>query len=131
MIADDERLSLIGLAMTRSIGPRLLDRLLARFGSLRAVLTASAAELRSVQGIGPIIANSICRIDLPELAAELDRFEAQGMSVATWQDAHYPPDLFRLDDKPLVVFWKGNWDWTHARSVAIVGTREAQPQWAR
>ncbi|HLY24945.1 MAG TPA: DNA-processing protein DprA [Aggregatilineales bacterium] len=133
MLTDDERLSLIGLAMTRSIGPRLLDRLLARFGTLGAVLSASVEDLRTVQGIGPVIAGSIRRIDLRRLESELARFESQGIAFATWQDSAYPPALLKLDDKPLVVFWKGAWQWEadDCRAIAIVGTREAQPQWAR
>ena len=41
------------------IGPERAARLLERFGSVRAVMTADEAELREVQGIGPTSARKI------------------------------------------------------------------------
>ena len=124
----DDRTRIIALALTRSIGWKLIHGLLEHFGSLEAVLSADAKQLCAVRGIGPQIAASILGIDLPTLAEKLFGFEASGITYATWQDTNYPSHLQALDDKPLVVFWKGHILPVHDQTVAIVGAREAQPE---
>lgn len=44
------------------IGPKLADRILKRFGTVRRVFSASVAELSSVDGIGRIKAENIAKI---------------------------------------------------------------------
>ncbi len=44
------------------IGPHLADALLTQFGSVRAVLNASARELRSVEGVGRKLAQNITEL---------------------------------------------------------------------
>ncbi len=120
----DDRTRIIALALTDRVGWTLIHRLIERFGTLEAALSASPDALQTVQGIGKQIAANIRAIDLDRLAAELWRFEAQGITVATWQDAHYPARLKGLDDRPLALFWKGAIQPEDTRSIAIVGTRQ-------
>jgi DNA processing protein len=119
----DERTCAIALALTDRIGWKLIHRLLDRFGTLTLALDASTDELQTVPGIGQRIAASIHAINLGRLDADVRRFEAQGITLALWQDAIYPERLKTLDDKPLVLFWKGTLDPADAPAVAIVGTR--------
>lgn len=125
----DERTLLIALALTRGIGWKLIHRLLRRLGSYAAVLAASTDELRTVRGVGAHIAARIRAIDAQRVAADLQRFAAQHISIATWQDDDYPGWLTSLngpEDKPLVIFWKGTFLPSDANAVAIVGTRQPQ-----
>ena len=123
----DDRTRLIALTTTRSIGRVLLQRLLDRFGSLEVIFAASAADLRTVHGIGPQIAAAIRTTDLDAVAADLERFQEQQIMVALWQEATYPARLLSLPDSPLTVYYKGAFLPTDDRAVAIVGTREGSP----
>jgi DNA processing protein len=124
----DERTCLIALAMTKSIGWILAGRLYAHFGSYQAVLEASESELRHVQGIGAQTAASITAIDLAQVAVQLAAFSTQQITASTWQEETYPTRLAALSDRPLVVYSKGHQPIPPCRTVAIVGTREAQPE---
>lgn len=120
----DERTRLLALALAGRIGWKLIHRLIDQFGTFEAILAATEPQLRKVAGIGPQIAASIRAIDLPRLAVELDRFREAGITVATWQDTTYPHQLNALEDKPLVLFWKGGLRPEDCSGIAIVGTRE-------
>jgi DNA processing protein len=120
----DERIRALALALTGRIGWKLIHRLLDHFGSFEAILVAPEQQLRKVPGIGPQIAASIGAIDLARLVAALDHFRESGITVATWQDPVYPPQLNALDDRPLVLFWKGTLRPDDCNGIAIVGTRE-------
>jgi DNA processing protein len=124
----DDRTRIIALSLTRSVGWKLIHRLLDQFGSLEAIFAASETELRSVHGIGQQIAANIHATDLCRLADDLERFESQGINVATWRDEFYPPQLLEVEDRPLTLFWKGSILPADQQSVAIVGTREPHPE---
>lgn len=128
MAVINDRTRIIALSLTRSVGWKLIHRLLDRFESFEAIFSATVDDLRSVHGIGQQIAANIQAVDLCELADELEQFEAKGMTVATWQDADYPAQLREIDDKPLTLFWKGTLQAADQQAVAIVGTREAKPE---
>jgi DNA processing protein len=121
----DERIRALALALTGRIGWKLIHRLLDHFETFEAILAAPESQLRKVPGIGPQIAASIRAIDLVSLVAALDRFRAEGITVATWQDPTYPIQFNALEDKPLVLFWKGVLRPDDCSGIAIVGTREA------
>jgi DNA processing protein len=119
----DERTCAVALALTNGVGWKLIHRLLDRFGTLETALNASTAELQTVPGIGQQIAASIHAIDLSRLNVDLRRFDAQGITLAIWQDPIYPERLKTLADKPLVLFWKGAFHSADEPTIAIVGTR--------
>jgi len=123
--AIDDRTRIIALSLTRSVGWKLTHRLLERFSTLEAIFAADVEELRTVHGIGPQIASNICAIDLCHLVEDLERFQAQGITAAAWQDTIYPLRLLEIEDKPLALFWKGTLLPADEQAVAIVGTREA------
>jgi len=73
---DTKRMQLSLVATLPSIGPKLAERVLLRFGSVRRVFGASAAELSSVRGLGRVKAERIVRfLDSEYSAAELKRQE--------------------------------------------------------
>lgn len=120
----NDRLYVLALALTPGIGWKLTGRLLERFGTLGAIFSANADELQSVRGIGKQLAANIRGVNLEQSAATLTRCEACDIVVASWRDSFYPLPLHRLDDKPLVLFWKGVLLPVDEQAVAIVGTRE-------
>jgi len=57
-----EKMQLLLVSSLPGIGPKLADRALKRFGTARRVLSASVAELSSVDGIGRVKAEKVAEI---------------------------------------------------------------------
>jgi DNA processing protein len=73
-----------------------------------------------------LAANKPAAEDLRAAArADLDRWSAQGMQLATVLDPAYPPNLRAVHDRPPMVFVKGTLTPEDAKSVAVVGARNA------
>ena len=105
------------------------------------VITASALELLTLlqlPGIGP--RGAVKRIEeggqiMPEresharareaVAAIAEDCSTLGIGVVGWFDAGFPERLHHIPDPPAVLFYRGELGLAnHARSVAIVGTRQ-------
>jgi DNA processing protein len=113
----------VALATTARIGGKTITRLLARFGSLEAVLAASTDELIQVPRIGPHTAGAITAIDMRQVEADLVRMARVGIQTVTWEEPAYPANLLACDDAPPVLFVRGAFTEQDKQSVAIVGTR--------
>lgn len=116
----------IALNLIPQVGPVRVRKLLERFGSPEAVLAAKAAQLREVEGIGQVQAESLAawegQIDLP---AELRKIEQRGLKVLTQEDALYPPLLRKIYDPPLLLYVWGDLTPRDHQAVGIVGSRHA------
>jgi DNA processing protein len=108
------------LARAEGVGPVTYRRLLARFGS-------AAAALRAL----PRLAQSGGKANPPEVPTEADvvrelELTAKlGARLLLLGDPAYPPLLARLDDAPPVIAALGDVSLLAARSVALVGGRNA------
>jgi DNA processing protein len=114
----------LALNLLPKIGPIRVGRLLARFGSPQAILSASPRELSSVPGIGAEMAAQIAgwedRIDLAE---EKRRIAEHGIRLLTLEDPAYPESLKRIHDPPFLLYMKGTITPADAAAVAVVGSR--------
>ncbi len=119
----DDRVRTAALALRGSVGWKLLCRLRAQFGDLERILSATDADLCRVPGIGTGLAHRITRIDLFGVARDLRRLHLLGIRTTVWQDDEYPATLNALEDRPLVLFWRGLLLPEDADAIAIVGTR--------
>lgn len=115
----------ITLNMVPKLGPVGVRRLLNAFGSPREILGASAAQLRSVEGIGPEISESIVRWEQNvDLAGELARIADFGARVLTRDDPEYPALLREIHDPPVVLYVWGELTPRDQEAVGIVGSRK-------
>jgi DNA processing protein len=62
---------------------------------------------------------------LERATADIERWRDQGMRLLTVLDAEYPDNLRSVHDRPPLIFVSGELRSEDARSVAVVGTREA------
>ncbi len=61
-----EKMQLLQVSTLPGIGPKLADRMLKHFNTVRKVFAASVAELSTVKGVGRVKANRIVRLlDIP------------------------------------------------------------------
>jgi DNA processing protein len=115
----------IAFNRVRGIGPARLRALLDAFGSIEEAWHAPADKLREVGLDRRSLANMIEARGSLDLAAELGRLRAAGVSALTWEDPGYPARLLTISDAPPVLYVRGQLrpedDW----AVAMVGTRQA------
>lgn len=62
-----------------------------------------------------------------DAARDIDRWEANGMRLLTVLDPDYPENLRTVHDRPPLIFVAGRLQPADARSVAVVGARQATP----
>jgi len=116
----------VRLAGVPGLSPRLLRRLVARFGSPAAVLRAPLAEIAAVPGIGEARASLLAAAPSAEDAErDLARAQAAGAAVFAEGDAAWPPAFAELPDPPPLLYVRGDAAFLSLRGVAIVGSRRA------
>jgi len=121
----EARDAFIVLNLLPGVGPRRVRALLERFGDAAAVLSAPAADLARLPGIGESVAEVIhnwtahCDPD-----AEIERARRAGVRLVTLADPEYPRLLKEIPDPPPVLYVRGDVEALQARNmIAIVGTR--------
>ena len=122
----NHREACIALNMVPRMGPVRLRRLLDAFGSAEHILTARAAQLGQVDGIGAPLAENIARWrDFADPAEELRKAADLGARVITAADDEYPSALREIHDPPIVLYVRGRLTERDGRAVAVVGSRRA------
>ncbi|MDR3197878.1 MAG: DNA-processing protein DprA [Planctomycetaceae bacterium] len=122
----EELIPEITLNMADGIGSMLTQRLLNRFGNAESVLNATKSQLQEVEGIGSKIADNISQarsVYRPELL--IAQCRTNGISLISKQDARYPELLRTIDNPPLFLYVKGEFQASDNLALAIVGTRHA------
>ena len=125
MKTEDYRFPL-ALTFIEGIGSIKAKNLIAYLGSAEAVFNERTTALKNVPGIGE---RSISKKTLIQAVDKADRV-LEHIVKAEHQlyyflEENYPQRLKQLDDCPILLFGKGNFDPNPSRSVAIVGTRNA------
>ena len=124
---NDPRLAWLRLALLPGVGPILIKRLLAALHSPEAILTAHPASLSAIEGIGTYRANQIVTgaagTEGPA-CEELERLDADGLTLLTPDDALFPPGLKNIPDPPVCLYMRGRMEPTDAVAVGIVGARQ-------
>jgi len=118
-----ERAQWIALSLIPRVGRRTLAALLAQFGGLDALLTASDTALRAVPRVGAKTAAAIRAADPAVIEAALESWRAAEITPLLPGDAAFPARLRALEDGPAVLFWRGQPVPPGAPAAAIVGTR--------
>jgi len=78
----------------RGLGPSASDSLSRRFGTLDAILAADEAALASTDGVGPVIARSICRwFAIEANQAFVDKLRRAGVDFGKVEVSHMAPVL--------------------------------------
>ena len=115
----------IALNMVPKLGPVRLRSLLDVFETPQRILSATAAELERVDGIGPEAAKSIAAWEKKvDLDAELNRIAYFGARVLIPADDEYPELLRTIHDPPIALYVWGRLEERDRHAVGIVGTRK-------
>lgn len=128
--------AVLALTFIPGLGPRKIRGLLEHFGSAAAVVAASSGDLRSAEGVGPKLADTVVRARdeaLRRADAEGARAERLGVTLLAFGTPEYPEGLARIYDPPPVLYVRGTLpegvrgELYTLRSLGVVGTRNASP----
>jgi len=120
--------SWIGLSMVQEIGPVWGRKLVASFGSPENIFEAGTDDLLSVKGISRERVENIRKFSQWD---EVDKYvgviERKGISVVTYQDDRYPEVLKNIEDAPLILYIKGQYNTDDRFAIGVVGSRAHTP----
>lgn len=114
----------IALNMTPGVGPRAATKLLERFGSPSSVFAARRQELESLRLKPETIESLMKREFHDKAAAEYESVKKLGGDVLILDDGSYPAMLRQIDDPPITLYVRGDWQACfELPGVAVIGSR--------
>lgn len=123
---DQERLSFLALHCIPGIGNQTVKQLISYCGSAADVLKKPPGKLLKIPGIGKHTVEAIASRDNFRFAeAELKKCEKENATILLFTDKQYPSRLKAIDDAPALLYFKGTGSLNPAKTVGIVGTRQA------
>jgi DNA processing protein len=115
----------IGLKAVAGIGNVTFRRMLERFDTPRAALSASSGELLGVKGLNAAIVDALKSGAWQRFAEEeCRRLRSSGARLTTFTAADYPKSLFEIADPPPFLYVRGELR-SREPAIAIVGSRRA------
>lgn len=106
------------------IGPVKLSHLLSRTGGLENLFALNNTELRHLSGFTFNQIQNMNRSNALKIAeAELLKNEKRGIKTLFFLDENYPRRLKQCIDAPIVLYYKGLFEFNPSKIISIVGTR--------
>lgn len=121
----------IALTKIPGIGAVTARTLVSYCGGALEVFSASKKDLVKIPSIGVATAETIFAEKdkaLLEGEKEANYIEKHQIKALFYTDKNFPQRLKHYNDCPFLLFFKGNIDLNHPRTVGIIGTREATAQ---
>ncbi len=114
----------LAVSLLYGVGNKKAKDLIAYCGSAEAVFTKHKNELALIPGIGK---KGITKLNFKEALQraneEMEVVSKMGWNAFTYLGKDYPDRLKHCVDSPLILFSKGNTDFSYRKTVSIVGTR--------
>ena len=124
-MTDQEKIYLLALHRLPQIGDATSKKLLEILGSAEAIFKEKTTLLQKINGLGLKRVKAIkneCDLDGAEL--ELQFINENNIDFLYFKDKAYPPRLKYCIDSPIVLFQRGNIDYSNRPIISIVGTRK-------
>lgn len=119
----------IALTKIPKAGPVNARQIVAWCGGVKEVFQTPKKELLKIPGIGKTMADHILNKNaLIQAEEELIFIENNKIETFFYLDKNFPQRLVHFSDAPLLLYYKGNMDLNHSRTVGIVGTRKPSEQ---
>lgn len=115
----------LALTMINAVGPVTARNIVSYCGSPEAVFRQTRKSLLRIPSIGVKTADEILsKTVLMHAEKELEFIEKHHIKHCFYLDKSYPSRLKNYPDSPLMLFFQGNIDFDHHRTLGIVGTRQ-------
>ncbi|WP_172917407.1 DNA-processing protein DprA [Capnocytophaga canis] len=126
---EEELLYTIALKKIPMVGDITAKKLLAHFGSAKAIFSIKKHHLERVSGIGEkLLQNFSSSADyLRQAETELEFILKNNIKVCHYNDTGYPTLLKQCVDSPIIFYQRGNINLANKRILSIVGTRNITP----
>jgi DNA processing protein len=120
-----ERDYYLGFALISGIGPKRFTSLLKTFKSAKNIWLASEIELKAA-GLGPISTQKFINFKKEfDFSLYSQKIKKAGVGFVALCDKNYPKLLKQLDDAPIVLFTRGDFNSVNfERTIGVVGTRK-------
>lgn len=121
-----ERDILVWLSCLAGINNRYMERLDTGMADITSLWDMDVAEVKSIEGIGETLKQSIVRHrDGKRYREMLRNIEKLGIDIVTIRDENYPRNLREIPDAPRVLYVKGELKVQDELAIAVVGPRKA------
>jgi DNA processing protein len=121
----EERDFYLGFALVSGIGPKRFTSLLKTFKSAKNAWVASEIELKTA-GLGNVFTQKLINFRNEfDCASYLRKMEQATVGFVALCDKNYPKLLKQLNDAPIVLFTRGDFNSVDfERTIGVVGTRK-------
>lgn len=121
----DSLLHQIAITKIPKVGAMTAKNLISYCGGTSKVFEADKKTLLKVPGVGEHIAQCILQQNvLGEAEKEVEFIQRNKIKALFYTEKEYPARLRKLNDCPLMLFYKGTSNLNNARIVGVVGTRK-------
>ncbi|RMG67567.1 MAG: DNA-protecting protein DprA [Calditrichaeota bacterium] len=115
---------ILRLMAVPNIGPGRIRRLLSAFGSVEAILKAPYQKLVQIDGIDRKLAAQLKQpVDESLIERQWHQIQRADLSLVSIWDSTYPALLRRINDPPVLLFYRGHLPESWPVCLAVVGTR--------
>lgn len=115
----------VAFSRIHRVGAVRIARLQAYFPSMEDAWHASTVDLRAAGLDAGTVSSILAERETISPEFEMERLRRAGVKALTWDDPSYPQYLREVDDKPPVLYVRGELRPEDEISVAVVGTRRA------
>ena len=119
----------LALTLLPGIGPQLTRQLMSYGGAAKNVLMMPPGKLRRIPGVGDATIKTLTGAErekaLRKAESDLKKAEKDGVEILFYTSKRFPSRLKQLPDAPAILYYQGTADLNPAKSVALVGTRQA------
>ncbi len=123
---ENELLYKIALSLVPGIGSFTAKSLITACGSAVQVFGEQEKILRTIPGIGTVLAKNILQSKvLTRAVKEVEFISRNNVTAHFYLDESYPQRLTNCIDAPMLLFSKGNANLNPSKVISIVGTRNA------
>jgi|694.fasta_scaffold62036_2 DNA processing protein len=125
-LSENEHFLMLALSFVEGIGIHRANQLLANFRSAKNIFDADKLDLASQSYLSKnIIAQIQSKDSWKQAEIEIAFAKKNDIKIINYLHPEYPKRLIPLDDKPIVLYKKGNIHSDIKKSLAIVGTRKS------
>lgn len=116
----------LALTQIAGIGNMNARKLIKHFGGAQAVFESDVKSFVELgKGLVKLHKEIISFKDFDLIDRELDWIDKNEISFSVYGQKDYPKRLNHCPDGPVALFSKGNFNFNHSKTIAIVGTRNA------
>lgn len=124
-MTQEQLLYQVAITLIPGIGDITAKKLIAYCGGVEGVFNEKKVHLEKIPGIGSAIAGLITTSDVFERAEEELKFiEKHKIDTVFFTEKAYPNRLKNCDDSPVLLYYKGNFDFNAPKFLSVVGTRK-------